>query len=168
MFARLLMQRCKDPISKTGTCSYFIFRAEEQKLDDDDITRQLTKRELAYLSPRLGILNNIPFAIPFESRVLIFRSFIRNDQFKIDNIGFGGANMHRNKVVVRRDHVSQDGFDHLNELGAAWKGRLAITFVDKFGQEVRLDRYNLRYSAHFQTRKQGLMGEVSLKSSLHR
>ncbi|KIM29078.1 hypothetical protein M408DRAFT_329093 [Serendipita vermifera MAFF 305830] len=109
--------------------------AEEQKLDDEDITRQLTKRELAYLSPRLGILNNIPFAIPFESRVSIFRSFIRNDRFKMDNIGYGGAHLHRNKVIVRRDHVSQDGFDHLNELGVAWKGRLAITFVDKFGQE---------------------------------
>ena len=33
----------------------------------------------AYLSPRLGVLNNIPFAIPFDVRVSIFRSFIRND-----------------------------------------------------------------------------------------
>jgi ubiquitin-protein ligase E3 C len=107
--------------------------AEEEKLEDDeDITRQLTKRELAYLSPRLGILNNIPFAIPFESRVSIFRSFVRNDQIKMHNNGYGLGK----KVIVRRESVSQDGFDHLNELGAAWKGRLAITFVDKFGQEV--------------------------------
>jgi len=114
--------------------------AEEQKLDDDEeITRQLTKRELAYLSPRLGILNNIPFAIPFESRVSIFRSFIRNDRSKVENREYElMAGMPRKKVIVRRDHVSQDGFDHLNELGVAWKARLAITFVDQFGQEVRM------------------------------
>ncbi|KAG8821912.1 hypothetical protein FRC18_011175 [Serendipita sp. 400] len=42
---------------------------EDQQLEDDNNSlRKLTKRELAYLSPRLGILNNIPFAIPFESR----------------------------------------------------------------------------------------------------
>ncbi|CAA7268920.1 unnamed protein product [Cyclocybe aegerita] len=31
------------------------------------------------LTPRLGILNNIPFAIPFEVRVRIFREFVRAD-----------------------------------------------------------------------------------------
>ncbi|KAF8874714.1 hypothetical protein CPB84DRAFT_1817858 [Gymnopilus junonius] len=39
----------------------------------------LTKRQLASLSPRLGILNNIPFCIPFEVRVAIFRHFVAND-----------------------------------------------------------------------------------------
>jgi hypothetical protein len=49
---------------------------------------------------------------------------------------FFRSEMYRKKVIIRRDHVSQDGFDHLNEIGAAWKGRLAITFVDQFGQEA--------------------------------
>jgi hypothetical protein len=51
---------------------------------------------------------------------------------------FFRSEMYRKKVIIRRDHVSQDGFDHLNEIGAAWKGRLAITFVDQFGQEASI------------------------------
>lgn len=43
-------------------------------------SRPLSKRQMAYLSPRLGVLNNIPFAIPFEVRVSIFRHFVENDR----------------------------------------------------------------------------------------
>lgn len=42
----------------------------------------LSARTLAFLSPRLGVLNNIPFVIPFDVRVEIFRQFIRNDAHK--------------------------------------------------------------------------------------
>lgn len=79
-------------------------------------------------------MNNIPFAIPFETRVSIFRSFIRNDQMKSEETALR-SNYRGQKIAIRRDHVSQDGFDHLNELGPAWKSRLAITFIDQFGQE---------------------------------
>jgi ubiquitin-protein ligase E3 C len=140
--------------------------AEEKKLDDEETTRQLTKRELAFLSPRLGILNNIPFAIPFESRVSIFRSFIRNDQFEMENSGYGlGTSMYRKKVIVRRENVSQDGFDHLNELGAAWKGRLSITFVDKFGQEV-CAKWKLSMTAHVLLQEAGIDGGGVFKEFL--
>lgn len=108
--------------------------AEEGQLDEGSHPRLLTKRELAYISPRLGILNNIPFSIPFETRVSIFRSFIHNDQVKFDDT-FNGSSLFKHRVTIRRDRVSQDGFDHLNDLGPAWKGRLAIQFVDQFGQE---------------------------------
>jgi len=45
-------------------------------------TRGLSAKNLAFLSPRLGVLNNIPFVIPFEVRIEIFRQFIRNDAQK--------------------------------------------------------------------------------------
>ncbi|KAG6807101.1 hypothetical protein H0H93_001969, partial [Arthromyces matolae] len=41
--------------------------------------QSLSKRQLAHLSPRLGVLNNIPFAIPFDTRVSVFRTFVLND-----------------------------------------------------------------------------------------
>lgn len=53
----------------------------------------------------------------------------------IDNYGF-----HPRKVTVRRGNVAQDGFDHLNSLGPQWKGRFSITFIDQFGQEVRVEK----------------------------
>ena len=89
---------------------------------------------MAYLSPRLGILNNIPFTIPFVSRVSIFRSFIANDKRERRTDIF--ESQQRDPITVRRNHISQDGFDHLNDLSSeGWKGRLQIRFIDQWGQE---------------------------------
>ncbi|PWN40258.1 HECT-domain-containing protein [Ceraceosorus guamensis] len=94
----------------------------------------LTARQLAFLSPRLGILNNIPFVIHFDLRVKIFRQFIRKDRKRIglDN------RVHRinayHKVKVRRGFVAEDGFSQLNHLGPAIKGDVEIQFQDEFGQ----------------------------------
>lgn len=90
----------------------------------------MSKRQIATLSPRLGILNNIPFAIPFETRVSIFRSFIQNDA---QNRGYTRYSHHTARITVRRGSIAQDGFDRL--LGVDLKAPIAITFIDQFGQE---------------------------------
>jgi ubiquitin-protein ligase E3 C len=81
------------------------------------------------------VLNNIPFAIPFETRVMMFRQFVANDMVR----RFGGTGrrmMQRRwggtRVTVRRGMVAQDGFDKLSD--ADLKGTIEITFVDQFGQ----------------------------------
>ena len=94
-------------------------------------SRSLSKRQVAYLSPRLAVLNNIPFAIPFETRVSIFRNFILNDMVsrgRMDRYSGG-----RTKAVIRRDKIAQDGFDRLQD--ANLKLPLEIVFIDQFGQE---------------------------------
>ncbi|KAK2459462.1 hypothetical protein APHAL10511_008522 [Amanita phalloides] len=109
---------------------------EEQKLTDDSpMAGFLTKRQIAVMSPRLGILNNIPFAIPFEVRVSIFRHFIANDK-----MSKGVADRHalfstrgRTRIAVRRGSIAQDGFDKLAD--ADLKMPIEITFIDQFGQE---------------------------------
>jgi ubiquitin-protein ligase E3 C len=93
-------------------------------------SRPITKRSIADLSPRLGVLNNIPFAIPFEARVKIFRSFIRND--KVNN-GSRSSFHGRTSATVRRGHVAEDGFGKLAD--ANLKGHIEITFVDQFGEK---------------------------------
>ncbi|KAJ8508844.1 hypothetical protein ONZ45_g8914 [Pleurotus djamor] len=97
-------------------------------------TRNLSARQLAYLSPRLGILNNIPFAIPFAIRVSIFRTFIRNDRIARGTENRYDWNSHFNKtrVDIRRGHVAQDGFDKLANVDL--KAPIEITFIDQFGQ----------------------------------
>lgn len=98
-------------------------------------THSLSARQLAYLSPRLGILNNIPFAIPFPIRVSIFRRFILNDattRGTSDRYSFE-AMRHRTRAHIRRSSVAQDGFDKLAAVDL--KGPIEITFVDQFGQE---------------------------------
>ena len=100
---------------------------EEQLIQPNRQSRPLTQRQLSSLSPRLGILNNIPFAIPFENRVGIFRHFVMSDMNNATG-HFG-----RSSVIIRRDHVSSDGFDKLWNVDL--KGRVQITFVDQFGEE---------------------------------
>ena len=99
--------------------------------DDGRPVRRPNKRELAHLSPRLGVLNNIPFAIPFDVRVGIFRQFVLNDMHTRGFSEWRGRGTHR--VTIRRNHISQDGFDRLAEVDL--RAPIAITFIDNFGNE---------------------------------
>ena len=94
----------------------------------------LSKRQIAYLSPRLGVLNNIPFAVPFDVRVGIFRRFVVNDMGARGLSPWRrGGRLGTTRATVRRTHIAQDGFDKLGE--ADLRAPIAITFVDQFGQE---------------------------------
>ena len=93
----------------------------------------LTARSLAYLSPRLGILNNIPFVIPFEARVEIFHEFTALDYNRLKRQkSFRGP---YREVSIRRSSVAEDGFKQLNGLGENLKHKFAIKFIDQFGIE---------------------------------
>ncbi|GJE97910.1 HECT-domain-containing protein [Phanerochaete sordida] len=112
---------------------------EESQMSQDDGSgapaRHLSKRQIALLSPRLGVLNNIPFAIPFDVRVSIMRRFVHNDA------AARGYNLHSRhggfaapvRITVRRGSIAQDGFNRLGDVDL--KGPIAITFIDQFGQE---------------------------------
>ncbi|KAF7336975.1 HECT-domain-containing protein [Mycena venus] len=107
-----------------------IVRFEEQQISSGN-ARAVTTRQIARLAPRLGILHNIPFSIPFSTRVQVFRSFIYSDAMarrQLDDT-YG----HRLNIIVRRENIAQDGFDRLRD--ADLKGRIGITFIDKFGEE---------------------------------
>ena len=98
--------------------------------------RALTKRQLARLSPRLGVLNNIPFAIPFDVRFNIFRNFVNNDADPHGSAPSSRSRAHwapPTRITVRRGSIAQDGFNRLD--GVDLKGPIAITFVDQWGQE---------------------------------
>ena len=97
--------------------------------------RSMSKRQIALLSPRLGVLNNIPFAIPFDVRVSIFRSFVHNDAAARGyNLRARHAGMAPPvRVTVRRGSIAQDGFNRLGDVDL--KGPIAITFIDQFGNE---------------------------------
>ena len=84
------------------------------------------------MSPRLGVLNNIPFAIPFEIRVSIFRHFVANDMVT-PGVDRHSRRSPRTHVSVRRGSVAQDGFDKLD--GTDMKAPIEIAFIDQFGQE---------------------------------
>ncbi|KAK3641063.1 ubiquitin-protein ligase (E3) [Elasticomyces elasticus] len=110
------------------------------------------RRYLESVAPRLEILQNMPFFIPFTTRVEIFRQFVRLDQEKRRNghvdpdlwrqsMMFaphpsgqaGGMQMlARHHAKIRRKNEFRDAFEQFFPLGADLKEPIQITFVDEF------------------------------------
>lgn len=109
------------------------------------------KRYLESVAPRLEILQNMPFFIPFETRVQIFREFVNLDKHKRRN-GFVDPDVWRQSILfssrgigderenelarhhakIRRKHEFEDAFEHFYQLGEGLKEPIQITFVDEF------------------------------------
>lgn len=119
------------------------------------------KRLLASVGPKLEILRNMPFIIPFDVRVKLFRKFVMLDKIRrregaVDadqwrmllvtrytvgaNRGRALERLGRHTATVSRGKVFQDAFDQLYDLNEALKEPLQIKFVDQFGmQEAGID-----------------------------
>ena len=118
-------------------------------------TQQQAARQkvLAAVGPRLEVLQNMPFVIPFETRVQIFRQFVLLDQIRrrdgnVDpdhwrmavmeaaHHGPRRRNGHellgRHHAKIRRDQIFEDAYDQFYELGEGLKEPIQITFVDQF------------------------------------
>ncbi|KAI0888063.1 uncharacterized protein GGS22DRAFT_92937 [Annulohypoxylon maeteangense] len=107
---------------------------------------------LAQVGPKLEILRNMPFAIPFEVRVQIFRQFVHLDKLKrrggnVDPDRWrisvlsgdmvtsrGRDTIDRHTARVKRGNVFSDAFDQFYPLGESLKEPIQITFVDQFDQ----------------------------------
>ena len=113
------------------------------------------KKELEAVAPRLEILRNIPFFIPFATRVQIFREFILRDQLRRRN-GLVDPDAWRLSVSqnamsltedgrllahdilskhhadIRRAHLFEDAFKQFYPLGEGLKEPIQITFIDQF------------------------------------
>jgi ubiquitin-protein ligase E3 C len=113
------------------------------------------KRQLELLAPRLEILRNLPFFIPFETRVQIFRQFVYQDQMRRRN-GFVDPDLWRMSIAhssqgrvgdgrptfqdtigrhhaeIHRASVFDDAYRNFYELGEELKEPIQISFIDKF------------------------------------
>ncbi|KDN71914.1 putative HECT-domain-containing protein [Colletotrichum sublineola] len=105
-------------------------------------------RLLAVIGPKLEILRHMPFVIPFDTRVQIFRQFVYLDKHKrregmdadqwrmtmlhnpLRSPGMGPTGRHHGKI--RRGQVFQDAFEQFYELGEGLKEPIQIQFVDQF------------------------------------
>lgn len=114
------------------------------------------RRYLESIAPRLEILQNMPFFIPFHTRVEIFRQFVLLDQSKrrdgnLDpdtwraNMMFqpgdpGRHQLARHHAQIKRKQEFEDAFSQFYELGPDLKEPIQITFLDEFGlQEAGID-----------------------------
>lgn len=101
--------------------------------------RKASRRKyLESVTPRLEILQHMPFFIPFATRVQIFRHFVLLDQIR--RRGTADADMWRfrgdnssHRARVHRESIFDDAFDQFYKLNEGLKEPIQITFVDKFG-----------------------------------
>ncbi|EPS27915.1 hypothetical protein PDE_02859 [Penicillium oxalicum 114-2] len=113
-------------------------------------------RVMAAIAPRLEILRNMPFFIPFETRVQIFREFIYHDQHRrrrgfVDPDQWRASVTHlnmaqmvnghqgphdtlaRHHAEIRRENVFDDAMVQFYPLGEGLKEPIQISFIDQFG-----------------------------------
>jgi ubiquitin-protein ligase E3 C len=104
------------------------------------------QRYLQAVAPRLQILQNMPFFIPFTTRVKIFREFVHLDmtkrrgsadpeawRFRIMQRPDAGNQFERHTAKIRRENEFEDAFEQFYPLGAGLKEPIQITFMDQFG-----------------------------------
>jgi ubiquitin-protein ligase E3 C len=104
------------------------------------------RRYLQAVAPRLQILQNMPFFIPFATRVKIFREFVLLDMTKrrggTDSESWrlrimqrpdAGQHFDRHTAKIRRENEFDDAFEQFYPLGAGLKEPIQITFMDQFG-----------------------------------
>ncbi|KAK2590858.1 ubiquitin-protein ligase (E3) [Conoideocrella luteorostrata] len=95
--------------------------------------RAQRERRLAQMGPKLGILKHMPFVVPFETRVQIFRQFIHLDRIRREgHIPFPLLPLSRHHARIRRGQLFEDAFDQFFEIGESFKDLIQITFVDQF------------------------------------
>ncbi|KAL8718705.1 MAG: hypothetical protein Q9225_004186, partial [Loekoesia sp. 1 TL-2023] len=106
--------------------------------------RKVSRRKyLESVTPRLEILQNMPFFIPFATRVQIFRHFVLLDQirrrgtadadmWRFSMMNSGRADMGKHRAKVRRESIFDDAFKQYYDLGEGLKEPIQISFVDKF------------------------------------
>lgn len=104
------------------------------------------RRYLQAVAPRLEILQNMPFFIPFTTRVKIFREFVHLDmtkrrgssdpeawRWRVMQRPDAGQQFDKHTAQIRREHEFDDAFEKFYSLGQGLKEPIQITFMDQFG-----------------------------------
>ncbi|KAF2130444.1 HECT-domain-containing protein [Dothidotthia symphoricarpi CBS 119687] len=103
------------------------------------------RRYLQAVAPRLEILQNMPFFIPFTTRVQIFREFVLLDMTKRRGSADPEAwrwrimtqpnaphHFEKHAAKIRREHEFDDAYEQFYPLGQGLKEPIQITFMDQF------------------------------------
>ena len=139
-----------DLFSQTPRARRYASVLRSQAVRDRAQRKASRKRYLESVAPRLEILQNMPFFIPFTTRVEIFRQFVQLDQEKRRN-GHTDPDLWRQSMMmnppngllprdllarhhakIRRKNEFSDAFEQFYDLGADLKEPIQITFVDEF------------------------------------
>ncbi|VVT55351.1 uncharacterized protein SAPINGB_P004553 [Magnusiomyces paraingens] len=97
-------------------------------------------RSLGGIVPRLEILRQAPFFIPFDTRLKIFQEFIENLRAEEaatnpPTLNFFGLES-RQTGVIRRDYLLEDAYTAFNKLGSDFRQPIAVRFSNEYGVEA--------------------------------
>lgn len=133
------------PMQTIGDRGHLGVSHSRQAITAQDVRNRFAAKSAAFVGPKLEVLQHMPFAIPFKTRVQIFREFVRHDQlrrrsgildpdlWRMRNEQFHGNANGRHSGVIRRNKVMEDAFNNFYSLGDGLKEPISITFKDKFG-----------------------------------
>jgi ubiquitin-protein ligase E3 C len=92
------------------------------------------ERRLAEMGPKLEVLKHMPFVVPFETRVKIFRKFIQMDRDAREGSSFSFMDHQaKHHARIRRGMLFEDAYNAFFKIGDGLKDLISITFIDKFG-----------------------------------
>ncbi|CAI9097863.1 OLC1v1034376C1 [Oldenlandia corymbosa var. corymbosa] len=88
-----------------------------------------------------SVITIIPHVFPFEERVEMFRELVNINKASRRMAGEAvGPGPGSTEIVIRRDHIVEDGFRQLNVLGPRLKSNIHVSFVSESGlAEAGLD-----------------------------
>jgi ubiquitin-protein ligase E3 C len=131
--------------------------SRQAQMERTRVARKRAARDnlTAAAGPKLEILRNMPFVIPFDMRVQIFRQFVHLDKHRRrggnidpDRWRLWVLNQHggpfeptaagtniigRHQAQIQRGQIFHDAMDSFWDLNEGLKEPIQITFVDEFG-----------------------------------
>ena len=99
-------------------------------------------RELNEGKPRAKrLLGNVPWVVPFERRVNIFRELVAKEKETLPNEQLQ-EHLKGYRIKIRREHLLEDGYVQMGGLGPEQlKGTIRVEFVNSLGlSEAGIDR----------------------------
>ncbi|KAK9461339.1 uncharacterized protein V1516DRAFT_624876 [Lipomyces oligophaga] len=106
---------------------------EDVEMQDASSDARRRLRERLMRTPRLEILQKIPFVLPFSARVDILDKSLALDRQKLGLDREYELRVRRHTATIRRDQMLSDAFEQMNELRGQLKSLIGITFVNEFG-----------------------------------
>ena len=108
----------------------------------DEIRYSEIHRELGENRPRAKrLLASMPWAIPFERRVNLFRDLVRDEKARLPNESLP-EHLRGHRIKVRRESLLEDGYVQMGGLQAEQlKGTIRVEFINSYGlAEAGIDR----------------------------
>ncbi|KAK9466997.1 hypothetical protein V1512DRAFT_238690 [Lipomyces arxii] len=113
--------------------------SENEELPESASASWREVRLRTVMTPRIEILQKVPFVLPFETRVKILDKLLELDRTKSGLDTEYEFRLKRYHAEIHRDRMLEDAFEHLKSLRGELKSLIGITFVNEFGVEAGID-----------------------------